>query len=216
MHNFDNLPIKVEYKDISVTVEDSAKSDTSPAAPIPVADQVLENDFLKAEISRRILSKNANCIFSYNMRQYLDNKEFYRNIPQQIESLPSIASFKLTDKIRTNKEIASFIRLLFDKNKQKTTYNYSNVEVGFFNDRQKAKQFLPSLQNSGWRIPQYTPGKATTFQYEDYLINGENSTHAVIGQEIERVVAVIDEYFGYSLNGMICSTASTKHMNKIN
>lgn len=159
-------------------------------------------------IVRKTQEESKYCIFSYDMRQCLDDTEINREIPRQIESLPGITSFKLTDKIRTNKEIASFIRLLFDKNKQKTAYDYSNVEVNFFDDREKAKRFLTSLQNSGWRIPKYTPGKMNkTFQYENYLVTGEDSTHAVIGQEFEKVAAVIDEYFDYNETGKLHSTA---------
>lgn len=159
-------------------------------------------------IVRKTQEASKHCIFSYDMRQCLDNTEINREIPRQIESLPRITSFKLTDKIRTNKEIASFISLLFDKNKQKTIYDYSNVEVNFFDDREKAKRFLTSLQNSGWRIPKYTPGKMNkTFQYENYLVTGEDSTHAVIGQEFEKVAAVIDEYFNYNETGKLHSTA---------
>lgn len=159
-------------------------------------------------IVKKVQEAGKHCIFSYDMRQCLDNTEINRKIPQQIESLSGIVSFKLTDKIRTNKEIASFIRLLFDKNKQKTTYDYSNVEVSFFDDREKAKRFLTSLQNSGWRIPKYTPGKMNkTFQYENYLVTEEDSTHAVIGQEFEKVAAVLDEYFDYNETGKLHSTA---------
>lgn len=159
-------------------------------------------------IVKKTQEAKKHCIFSYDIRQCLDTSEINRNIPRKIESLPGIISFKLTDKIRTNKEIASFIRLLFDENKQKTTYDYSNVEINFFNDREKAKRFLTSLQNSGWRVPQYTPRKMNkSFQYENYLVAGEESTHAVIGQEFEKVAAVIDEYFIYNETGNLHSTA---------
>lgn len=160
-------------------------------------------------IIKKVADKNKCCIFSYDSRQCLDLREIHHNIPKYIESLSLSATFRLTKKIRTNKEIASFIKLLFDKNELKTTYNYSQIGISFFESRKKAKEFLQYLRKDGWRVPKYTPGKMTTFQYEDYLIDGEDSAHAVIGQEFEKVVAVIDEYYYYNMNGELCNSASS-------
>ena len=68
--------------------------------------------------------------------------------------------------------------------------------------------FLKVLQQDGWRIPQYTPSNLTKFQYEDYLIDNEDSTHAIIGQEFDKVAAVIDEYFYYDNNGQLLTKNS--------
>lgn len=158
-------------------------------------------------IVKKVQEANIHCVFAYDRKQYLADNELIREIPQKIESLPTIAVFRLTNKIRTNKEIASFIRQLRNKNACYEKHDYSHVKVIFFENRKKAKKFLKSLREEHWRVPTYTPGKRKTFQYEDYLIRSEESVHAVIGQEFEKVAAVIDEHFGYDDDGKLVNAA---------
>ena len=159
-------------------------------------------------IVKKVQEEKNFCIFAYDQKQYLANKELLCNIPQKIECIPAIDSFKLTDKIRTNKAIASFIRQLFNSKRARYNCDYSHVHVIFFESRIKARMFLKVLQQDGWRIPQYTPSNLTKFQYEDYLIDNEDSTHAIIGQEFDKVAAVIDEYFYYDNNGQLLTKNS--------
>lgn len=57
-------------------------------------------------------------------------------------------------------------------------------------------------KSQGWKVPIYTPGIYSTFHYEKYRIQSE-STHQVIGQEFDDVVAVIDSHFYYDENGKL-------------
>ena len=59
------------------------------------------------------------------------------------------------------------------------------------------------MHDHGWKVPQYTPGTITAFQYEEYQVVGEDSAHAIIGQEYDNVVAVIDECFCYNSEGRL-------------
>ena len=72
-------------------------------------------------IVKKIQDSNGNCIFSYDKVQILSTWEEKNNIDNKINKIPSIKSYKLSEKIRTNKEIASFIKMLF--NKKETSLN---------------------------------------------------------------------------------------------
>lgn len=141
---------------------------------------------------------SINCIFSYDGQQTLSKSEIYANIEAEIEKELTIKSFELTTKIRTNKEVASFIQCLFNKDKIVEKFNYSNIEISFFNVIQDANLFLSQLKLENWKIINYTPSTRTTLPYEQYQIMDEpDNAHTVIGQEFDNVVAIIDEHFYY-------------------
>lgn len=151
----------------------------------------------------RIKSKNKKCIFSYDKKQYLMNYEQECNMTSKIEDelLPKL--HKLTDKIRTNKEIAYFIKQLFDDKKNITNQSYPNVELIYCSSGPIAKTILLDLSKKGWTVPNYTPGKTVDYHYEEYKINFVDSAHGVIGQEFDNIAAAIDTHFKYSPEGKL-------------
>jgi alpha-D-ribose 1-methylphosphonate 5-triphosphate synthase subunit PhnL len=70
---------------------------------------------------------NIKCIFSYDSKQCLHRTEIENNIPEYINEKVSPQTHRLTEKIRTNEEIASFIKNLFDLSKINPTQKYSNM-----------------------------------------------------------------------------------------
>src|SRR5690606_33826750 len=70
-----------------------------------------------------------NIIFSYDGQQTLRKGEIDNNIAEKIESEVTIAPYELTNKIRTNKEVASFIQCLFSKRRGLEKYKYDNIEL---------------------------------------------------------------------------------------
>lgn len=72
--------------------------------------------------------KGIKCIFSYDFFQVLSYTEQNRNIPEQLKQQEEFVENKLSDKIRTNAEIVSFIKNVIDlKNKPKRYIDYSNI-----------------------------------------------------------------------------------------
>ena len=60
------------------------------------------------KLIKSVRQENMTCIFSYDEKQYLCNSEKIIDMPNQILKVLTQDIFKLTTKIRTNKEIASF------------------------------------------------------------------------------------------------------------
>ncbi len=150
---------------------------------------------------------NIKCIFSYDEKQYLSNGEKIRNVSDQILKVSAKLTFKLTEKIRTNKEIASFIKPLFDKHESIKHSEYFNINLYYCSDKKDVISLSEYLKSKGWKIPIYTPGTRSKFKYENYGIENEESAHAVIGQEFDRVVAIIDETFGYDAKGQLTASS---------
>lgn len=156
-------------------------------------DFVLEN----------IKTTNAKCIFSYDSQQCLASWEIKRNIPQYIKEQVSPKLFKLTEKIRTNKEIASFIKNLFDLSNKSPNQQYSNVDVQYFKYSSDAREYIDILRNQRWKVINFTPSKYDRYPYDRYQNSWEETAHNVIGQEYDKVVAVMDKYFFYDQNGKL-------------
>lgn len=150
---------------------------------------------------------NAKCIFSYDPLQCLASWEIERNIPQYIKDEASPKYFKLTEKIRTNKEIASFIKNLFDLSKINQNIKYSNIDIQYFSNSNDAKKYMEILTQQGWKVINYTPSQFTPCPYDRYQDDSNDNAHAVIGQEYDNVVAVIDAHFYYRNDGKL----STRH-----
>ncbi len=150
-----------------------------------------------------IKATNVKCIFSYDSQQCLSSYEIKNNIPQYIIEQVSPKVFKLTEKIRTNKEIAAFIKNLFDLSKKSPNQVYSNVNVQYFSTVDDAKKYLDVLKVQGWKVINYTPSSYKNYPYDKFQNDIEVNAHKVIGQEYDNVVAVLDRYFYYKENGQL-------------
>lgn len=148
------------------------------------------------------VKKNSNiCIFSYDEQQTLRRGEISNNIGESIEKEVTLKPFELTSKIRTNKEVASFIQCLFDKSKPLEKIEHPNIELNYFDNYEEAKDYLKQIKSENWKIINYTPSTVHTLPYEIHKIEDEfDNAHTVIGQEYDNVVAVIDEYFYYKID----------------
>lgn len=155
------------------------------------------------KIVSTIQAANGKCIFSYDKVQTLANWEEQRDIDGHINNINSITAYKLTDKIRTNREIASFIRALFDKKKNLPHNNEGNIELNYFNSINDAKCFLESMSSQDWEVLRFTPSQYNNEHHENYSSILNKTSHGIIGQEFDNVAVVIDQFFSYSQNGKL-------------
>ncbi|AWW32419.1 hypothetical protein DN752_20990 [Echinicola strongylocentroti] len=151
------------------------------------------------QIISSIKASNINCIFSFDMQQYLKKQEAKNNIENFIQENTSGIHYQLTTKIRTNKEIASFIMgILNRKNKIHSGGDKSNIELTYFKKNIDAKNYIKTQTKKGWKSINYTPDSVTEHPYTKFQIYGEDNAHNVIGQEFDKVIAVIDSHFFYN------------------
>ncbi|MEM0577270.1 DNA/RNA helicase domain-containing protein [Flavobacterium polysaccharolyticum] len=151
-------------------------------------------------VIKEVKKNNSNCILSHDEQQTLHKREIDNKIPTKLEAEITHPTFELTNKIRTNKEVANFIECLFNKDKQFTKQLNTSIELTFFENLDETIEFISYLKTKNWKIINYTPDGYKTFPYERFKIMDELNSHTVIGQEFDNVVAIIDEHFYYKIN----------------
>lgn len=152
-------------------------------------------------VIEKVKLSNCCCIFSHDRRQTLASWEAEREISDKICEIDSIAQYKLSEKVRTNKEIASFIKMLFNNRKSLNLPGNSNIEINFFNSIEDAKSYLGKLSEIGWKVLRFTPSQYNAEYHEKYSDPSSETSHRVIGQEFDRVAVTIDQSFFYGENG---------------
>ena len=151
------------------------------------------------------LSK-GNCIFSYDKVQTLATWESKRDIDGKICDIKNIISFNLSEKIRTNKEIATFIKTLFNSKRNIKLPNYGNIELNYFESLDDAKEFLNLLEQRDWEVLRFTPSQYNNEHHDKYSNQYGKTSHEVIGQEFDRVAVALDRHFSYDKDGNLIYT----------
>ena len=152
------------------------------------------------EVVEGVKLAKCGCIFSYDKIQTLSNWEEKRDIAGRIDSINSITRYKLSEKIRTNKEIAAFIKQLFS-NKASLTLGAKNVEINYFDSTEDAKNYLEGLDPKKWEVLRFTPSQYNNEHHEKYFDKWKKTSHQVIGQEFDGVAIAVDKFFSYDENG---------------
>lgn len=149
------------------------------------------------QIETYVNQERINCILCHDEMQCLRDWESSNNISQIIKKLVGALDFSLSDKIRTNKEIATFIYALFDKKYDVSQSYGNNIQINYYTSIRFAKKQMELMSLEGWKIINLTPSKRDVHPYDDYCIQSADNSHKVIGQEFDRVIAVIDSHFYY-------------------
>lgn len=114
----------------------------------------------------------------------------------------NMKEFKLKSKIRTNKELTNFIKIMLDLGKKQTlTVSNNNIDIVYFNTIEEANEYIAIRKNYSYIY--YTPSRYYVNKYADSAHNNPRrigSAHAVIGQEFENVIVILGEHFYYEGN----------------
>ncbi|MCA6059712.1 AAA family ATPase [Thalassolituus sp. ST750PaO-4] len=155
-------------------------------------------------------TKNTHCIFSYDRQQTLSRSESCMDIEGKINAIAGAFRYSLSDKIRTNKEIANFIKVLFDNKRNNIIVsNCGNIDFDYFTDSSNVKNYISLISNEGWEVLRLTPSQYNNEHHESYSQVSSKNSHRVIGQEFDNVAVVIDEYFSYGADGLLIYTSRT-------
>lgn len=139
------------------------------------------------------------CIFAHDGNQFLHYSEFINDIPSIIAGqLNTSNSFLLSEKIRTNKELAAFTKNLFDLSKINSIQKYENIDIKYFAYSSEATDYITMLKENSWKVIHYSSPLFGDDPYRSYQLGYEESAHQVLGQEYDNVVVVIDEDFYYN------------------
>lgn len=146
------------------------------------------------KIERWIKKEEKKCVFTYDEKQKMSNSENRRKTMETILKLCDSYIYKLTNKIRTNKEIALFITCLRDLSKYRKEYLFNNVKIIFEPDKKRAVEIAKQLKMDNYTYISYTP---SFYDFSLHYQISDFNTHEVIGQEFDGVVMIMDENFFY-------------------
>jgi Ni2+-binding GTPase involved in maturation of urease and hydrogenase len=165
-------------------------------------------DQLEAIIESTKLAKCC-CIFSLDKRQTLASWEEAQGISKKIDGINLITKYNLSEKIRTNKELAGFIKMLFNKNNLSPISSNGNVEINYFSTDDDAKIYLDTLDKEKWEVLRFTPSQYGNEYHEKYSDPFARTSHQVIGQEFDGVAIMIDRFFSYADSGGLIYKGNT-------
>lgn len=140
-------------------------------------------------------------VFSYDNLQKLQKKEDAANIVNILHEELDVIEYKLSHKIRTNKEIASFITKIMKIKSQDNIHDYSSVKILYAKNKSEANNII--RLHSDYKFIRFTPSQYQTDSLTGYGSELDYTTHEVIGQEYDRVIVVMDETFVYDEHGLL-------------
>lgn len=95
---------------------------------------------------------NRPVIFSSDCEDMISPEEMDRGTVHVLEQLPGIQSFRLTNRIRTNAELSSFIQNMMHLPERKAGRYFPHVSVLYANDDQEAELLLKDAQHEGYEV----------------------------------------------------------------
>ncbi|MBR0416425.1 MAG: hypothetical protein IJI56_01285 [Firmicutes bacterium] len=141
-------------------------------------------------------------IFSTDPQQVLSSSEKEHDIAGRIEALDTAGEYKLSDRIRTNKELWSFILRIMDlDNKPKGHTDYGDVRINYAGNAEEARLLLEYYRKAGYTFINYTRASGGVSPFAEF--EEDFDTHSVIGREFDSVVMLMDSSFYYDEKGRL-------------
>lgn len=154
-------------------------------------------------ICSKVIALNKFCVFGADGEQFLSKTEEKENTSEKIYGIEGCKHYNLTNKIRTNPELADFIHLLRKINEPVKTKSFPNVKIIYADTYEYANELIERYSAKGYKYISYTQSAYKDHKI-DKLIQSEN-THKVIGQEFDNVLMVINESFKYTDDGRLAA-----------
>lgn len=146
-----------------------------------------------------IQDEGIQSIMSIDPEQTLGMKEKrYRNKQTILEYINAgVKQFKLSDKIRSNKELHSFVLGILKLGRLKEVEGFKNVSIHYFSKLDSARDFAEAMENEDWQVVDYTGQMYNGGTIEKMKLYMGKNAHEVIGQEFDNVLAVLGPAFYY-------------------
>lgn len=154
------------------------------------------------DLCGKVINNRQICIFSSDPEQVLSTAEKKNAIFSKISALPLLGKYELSEKIRTNKELASFINSVRNLNiKPRVPMSYNNVSLSYANSVDEAKKIIKYYKNQNYVFINYSKSNYNYSPYSEY--EEDFDTHHVIGQEFDNVLMLLDKSFYYDENNIL-------------
>lgn len=148
------------------------------------------------------------CVFSHDAVQILSHQEAERDIKSKIVNLNPFM-YTLSEKIRTNKQLASFILSVLNLNRKDVRYTYDDVDILYANNSDEANELLDYYKMKNYTFINFTSSNYNRISFDDY--EGDYNAHKVIGQEFDNVIMIMDSTFAYDKNNKLIAKIHPTH-----
>ena len=128
------------------------------------------------------MSENRPIIFSSDSEEMISPKEMDQSTMKRMEDLPDLQTFRLTNRIRTNAELSSFIQNMMHLPVRKNQNGYPHVSVVYANDEKEADTLVQDYVRQ-------------RYQYFQQMEGAELGVTAV--RDTEKMVVMLDERYYY-------------------
>ncbi len=114
----------------------------------------------------------------------------------QLATLPNYTEYKLSQKLRTTRELTSFIHRLMDLKHPDRLRSYPSITIFYADGQEEAQQSLDYFSGQNYTYIHYP--QSPSYGY------GIDSQH-IAGQEFDQVAMVLDHRFYYDETGKLCA-----------
>ena len=162
------------------------------------------NGSMLAEIVSLGKQENIPVIISYDREDIIARPERGGEGADLIERLEDFQGYKLTNKIRLNGELSSFIGCLMCVASSGRKFDYPSVSVAYAGNLQEAETIIGNFEKEGYI---YIWDSELIGSGEDRsggsLKGSRIETRAATCKEFDKVVMMIDESFAYDIDGYL-------------
>ena len=128
------------------------------------------------------MSEDRPIIFSSDSEEMISPKEIDQSTMKRMEELPNLQTFRLTNRIRTNAELSSFIQNMMHLPVRKNQNEFPHVSVVYANDTKEADTLVQDYVRQGYQ----------------YFPQGESTELGITAvRDTEKMVVMLDERYYY-------------------
>lgn len=128
------------------------------------------------------MSEDRPIIFSSDSEEMISPKEMDQSTMKRMQELPNLQTFRLTNRIRTNAELSSFIQNMMHLPVRKNQNQYPHVFVVYANDAKEADTLVQDYVRQGYQ----------------YFPQGESTELGITAvRDTEKMVVMLDERYYY-------------------
>lgn len=144
--------------------------------------------------------KQIPVLIAYDREDALALEERRTEGIEQVERLPEFTKYQLTNRIRVNGEISSFVYQVMHNNRMGHRYFYPSVELAYANTREEAEVLIGYFRKNGY---QYITNRSLGMDLASDEENQEKASEK--GAELDQVVMFMDDSFRYDVSGYLRS-----------
>lgn len=133
-------------------------------------------------------SEHRPVIFSSDSEDVISPEELDRSIVERLENLPGLQKFHLTNRIRTNAELSTFIQNMMHLPEKRSPRWYPNIAVVYAGNGRESENLMNDFVRQG---------------YQRRTTEGSGQLDSQAVRDEEKIVVLLDEQYYYDEKGYL-------------